>query len=99
MCSIGGASGTCHVIPGLPGADGRTGPPLVATGRQPYIAGVLRNTPENMVRWIMDPQQVDPLTAMPDLGVPEALARDIAAYLYAIAPEEELRPLEERSAM
>jgi hypothetical protein len=42
------------------------------------------NTPENMVRWIMDPPAVDSLTAMPALGISDTLARDIAEYLYRI---------------
>jgi len=76
----------CHMIPGLVGKpDLHVGPSLGEAGRRRYIAGVLRNTPENMVRWIMDPQAVDPLSAMPDLGVPEALARDMTAYLYTIS--------------
>jgi cytochrome c1 len=45
------------------------------------IAGRLANTKENLVRWLRQPHQVDPLTAMPDMGVTEADARDIAAYL------------------
>jgi hypothetical protein len=48
-----------------------------------YIAGVLSNTPENLVRWIEDPPAVDPLTAMPNLGVAVPSARDMASYLYA----------------
>ena len=50
--------------------------------REPPIGGVLTNTPERMVRWIVNPRAVDSLTAMPNLGVGEAEARDIAAYLY-----------------
>jgi cytochrome c1 len=34
-----------------------------------------------MVRWLRFPQQVAPRTAMPNLGVTERDARDIAAYL------------------
>ena len=48
-----------------------------------YIAGVLPNTPDALIRWIMDPRDVDPKTAMPDLGVTSHDARDIAAYLYS----------------
>lgn len=81
------ACASCHVIPGLVGAEVNVGPPLGAAGSRRYIAGVLRNTPENMVRWIMDPDEVDPLTAMPDLGVTLGEARHMAAYLYSIAPE------------
>ena len=45
------------------------------------IAGKLVNTPENMLRWLGYPQPVDKLTAMPDLEVMEADARELAAYL------------------
>ncbi|TFL18358.1 c-type cytochrome [Jannaschia formosa] len=76
---------SCHVIPGVVGtSDLRVGPPLGEAGERRYIAGVLPNRPEAMVRWIMDPQAVDPLSAMPDLGVAEPVARDMAAYLYAL---------------
>jgi cytochrome c1 len=73
--------GTCHSIPGVANAHGIVGPPLEDIGRRVYLAGILPNTPEHMVRWIMEPQLVDPLTAMPDLGVTEPQARDMAAYL------------------
>jgi cytochrome c2 len=71
----------CHVIPGVRDAVGLVGPPLTKMGRRSYIAGELANTPENLVRWIMDPQGVEPGTAMPDLGVSRDDARNIAAYL------------------
>jgi cytochrome c1 len=76
--------GACHVIPGVTGAGGIVGPPLNNWSRRVYIAGNLPNTPENLVRWIRHPQAVEPGTAMPDLGVTEADARDIAAYLYSL---------------
>lgn len=62
-------------------AKGNSGPPLAGVGRRVYLAGVLPNSPENMVRWIRAPQQFEPRTAMPDLQVGEAHARDMAAYL------------------
>ncbi|MCT7376284.1 c-type cytochrome [Chelativorans salis] len=74
--------GTCHMIPGIPGADATAGPPLGNYARRVYVAGVLPNTPDDLVRWIRHPQEVDPRTAMPELGVTEEEARDIAAYLY-----------------
>jgi putative membrane protein len=73
---------SCHTIPGIPGARGTVGPELAHLGSKPYLAGVLTNSPRNLIRWIQHPQQVDPLTAMPDLGVTEPVARDIASYLY-----------------
>ena len=74
--------GSCHMIPGVAGADGRVGPSLAGIDERWSIAGRLPNTPANLVRWIMHPQEVDPGTLMPDLGVPAQQARDIAAYLY-----------------
>lgn len=74
--------GTCHTIPGISGADATVGPPLVRYARHAYVAGVVPNTPGDLIRWIIDPQAVDPRTAMPELGVSEDEARDIAAYLY-----------------
>jgi cytochrome c1 len=46
------------------------------------IAGRLGNSPDNLQRWIRDPQAVSPGTAMPDLNVGERDARDITAFLY-----------------
>ncbi|HEU4631521.1 MAG TPA: c-type cytochrome [Gemmatimonadaceae bacterium] len=73
--------GACHMIPGVDGAVGLVGPPLVAWSRRTVIAGELSNTPENLVRWIRYPQLVEPGTAMPNLGVTDRDARAISAYL------------------
>lgn len=75
---------TCHVVPGVRGADGLVGPPLTSFRRRQYIAGELSNTPEHLIEWIRFPQSVEHGTAMPDLGVTETDARDIAAYLYTL---------------
>ncbi|HEX2824837.1 MAG TPA: c-type cytochrome [Burkholderiales bacterium] len=72
---------TCHVIPLVTGATKHVGPPLAGIARRSYIGGALANTPENMVRWLRSPPSVKPGTAMPDLGVSEQDARDLAAYL------------------
>lgn len=74
----------CHTIPGVRGADALVGPPLSGLASRMYIAGVLTNTPEHLVRWIRDPTEVDPRTAMPDVDVTEQDARDMAAYLYTL---------------
>jgi putative membrane protein len=76
--------GACHTVPGVVGADGLVGPPLAGVGGRAYIAGVLSNTPDHMVRWIVDPRGVDSLTAMPMTGVSEREARDIATFLYTL---------------
>jgi cytochrome c1 len=74
----------CHSIPGIPNADGNVGPPLSGFGRRTYIAGMLSNTPQNLIRWLRNPQGVVPGNAMPNMGVTDAQARDLAAYLYTI---------------
>ena len=76
--------GTCHTIGGIPGAEGLVGPALDGLAARSFIAGVLPNSGENLVRWIQDPRAIAPKTAMPDLGVSEADARDIAAYIYTL---------------
>jgi cytochrome c1 len=72
---------SCHTIPRIEGADALVGPPLDRIASRTYIAGVLVNTPENLIRWILNPPGIDPLTAMPNLRVSEADARDIATFL------------------
>ena len=76
--------GTCHMVPRVPGANATVGPNLQGIASRAYIAGVLPNTPSNMVRWIQDPQAIDEKTAMPNVGVSSRDARDIAAYLYTL---------------
>lgn len=71
----------CHQIPGTIGSQVHVGPPLEDMARRKLIAGTLANTPQNMVRWLRETQQVKPGTAMPQLGVSEQAARDMAAYL------------------
>jgi mono/diheme cytochrome c family protein len=78
---------TCHVIPDLTGATRQVGPPLRGIASRTYIAGVLANTPENMVRWLMSPQRVSPGSAMPDLGVREQDAHDMTAYLSTLTAD------------
>jgi cytochrome c len=76
--------GSCHVIPGIHNAKGLVGPPLMFFSRRTMIAGELPNSPENLVRWLKDPPSVEPGTAMPDLGLTDKQAQDVAAYLYTL---------------
>ena len=76
--------GACHQIPGVADADGLVGPPLSNIGVRVYLAGMLRNTPDNMMFWLRHPQQIVPGNVMPDMGITVSEARDIAAYLYTL---------------
>lgn len=75
---------SCHTIPGIAGANSYVGPPLNAWSMRSYIAGALSNTPENLILWIMDPQAIEPGTAMPDMDISQQEAQDIAAYLFTL---------------
>lgn len=77
--------GGCHVIPGIPGALGRVGPSLREFHHQTYIAGFLPNRTNYLVEWLKNPQKISPGSAMPDLGVSQQEAEDIATYLYSIS--------------
>lgn len=84
--------GSCHVIPGVGRARGLVGPPLTDFAWRAYIAGRAPNTPRNLEAWIRLPDSVEPGTAMPTLGVSQAEARDIAAYLYLKTATRSLGP-------
>jgi cytochrome c len=74
----------CHTIPGVRGANTMVGPPLTHWSRRAYIAGLVPNTPENLVRWIHNPHLIHPQSAMPNMNVHVEHARHMAAYLYTI---------------
>jgi cytochrome c len=76
--------GSCHTIPGVRGASALVGPPLQQIASRTYLAGRLSNSPDNLVKWIQHPQQVEPGTAMPEMHVTDTDARDIAAFLYTL---------------
>ncbi len=76
--------GGCHQIPGVRGATATVGPPLTGIALRSYLAGRLSNSPDNMRRWIQHPQEVERGTVMPDMGVTDADARDITAFLYTL---------------
>ncbi len=76
--------GACHEIPGVPRARGRVGPSLRALALRTYLAGQFPNEPTALIAWIRAPQALRPGNAMPDLGVGEREARDMAAYLYTL---------------
>ena len=87
--------GRCHARGGeaLPGhaqaAD-------EATRMAPDLAYVTRWQRAPLLRWLTDPQAMDPDTRMPQTGYSQADARDVAAYLRADAPErvrEQAAPL------
>jgi cytochrome c2 len=76
--------GSCHVIPGIAGARGQTGPALGEMALRATIAGKLANDPASMAQWLEHPQAVIPGSGMPEQGVTRQDARDMTAYLYTL---------------
>jgi len=75
--------GSCHLIPGIQGANGKVGPDLTGVAQRVSLAGSLSNDPETMIHWVEHPQQLRPGSGMPEQGVSATDARNIAAYLYS----------------
>ena len=77
----------CHVVSSIPEAVGTSGPALDGFGdpsKWPLIAGALANTPENSKRWILDPVSFKPDTAMLNMGLSDADADAIVAFLQTL---------------
>ena len=75
---------TCHIVPGIDGPRGMVGPSLEAFASRPMILNKVPNDEKNLVVYLQNPQQVDPQTAMPNLGLSEPDARAIASYLHTL---------------
>jgi cytochrome c oxidase subunit II len=73
--------GSCHAIRGTT-LKGTFGPDLTHFGSRGGIAAyTLRNTPENLLRWIQDPQAVKPECNMPNVPLPLQQQQQLVAYL------------------
>jgi len=73
----------CHTVRGV--SSGVIGPDLTHFGgRTTLAAGMLPNTADNVTAWILDPPRIKPGVKMPALGLSEAQARAIAAYLLSL---------------
>jgi cytochrome c oxidase subunit II len=70
----------CHSIAGLM-TKGHVAPDLThVASRETLAAGTLPNTPENLSRWLKDPQAVKDCN-MPDIGLSDDQVRYLVAYL------------------
>ena len=75
----------CHAIPGVEGPQGSLGPSLAGLARRPAISyEKVQNTPENLVKFIQNPQTMNPQSSMPPIGLTDPEAKDIAAYLLTL---------------
>ncbi len=74
----------CHMVPGIDGPRASLGPALDNSATKTAILGKFPNTPENMIRWLVNPPAMDPNTTMPNVGVSEQDARDMTAFLFTL---------------
>ncbi|PTX91037.1 cytochrome c oxidase subunit II [Opitutus sp. ER46] len=74
----------CHTVRDSDRAP-NAGPDLthLATRRQ-IGSGILPNTPENLRRWLSDPQQVKPGVKMPNFKLTDEQLDDLLAYLHSL---------------
>jgi cytochrome c oxidase subunit 2 len=74
----------CHRVSGTPAA-GTFGPDLShLMGRQTLGAGVIPNTPDNLRRWIRDPQTMKPGNLMPNMQLSEHELGQVFVYLSSL---------------
>ena len=75
----------CHVIPGTDGPQGSLGPTLAGIATRPMLSnGTVQNTPANLARFVQTPQALNPQSSMPPIGLSDADAEAIAAYLQTL---------------
>jgi cytochrome c oxidase subunit 2 len=80
-----GPCASCHAIAGTD-AGGQTGPDLTHFGgRATIAAGLLHNTPENLDRWLADPQEVKPGANMPKVPLSASDRAALVAYLEGLS--------------
>ncbi len=72
---------SCHAVNGVEGATARVAPDLthIASRRQ-LGAGKMENTPENLRRWLKDPQEVKPGIFMPNYNFSKEQLDQLSAY-------------------
>jgi cytochrome c oxidase subunit 2 len=79
IASVG--CGGCHRVRGT-GLEGDLAPDLTHFGSRGGIAAwTLRNTPENLLAWLQDPQAVKPEAQMPRTVLPLVQQKQLVAYL------------------
>jgi cytochrome c oxidase subunit 2 len=74
----------CHRVRGTR-AQGNYAPDLThLMSRQTLASGIVPNTPENLRRWVADPQPIKPGCLMPAFGLSDRERDDIVLYLLTL---------------
>ena len=73
----------CHTITGV--SAGQIGPSLTHFGsRKSLAANMMANTPDNVAKWIENPEHMKPGARMPNLGMKGEQSKALAAYLLSL---------------
>jgi cytochrome c oxidase subunit II len=81
---LGSSCVYCHTVSGT-NATGAVGPDLThVASRTTLAAGTIANTPDDLARWIADPQSVKPGTQMPGTTLTPEEMQELVAYLESL---------------
>ena len=73
----------CHTIQGMSG--GVMAPDLTHFGsRKTFASALLPSTPDNLARWVENPEHLKPGALMPNLGIRSDQSLAVAAYLLSL---------------
>jgi cytochrome c oxidase subunit 2 len=75
------ACGQCHTIKGNPSANGKVGPDLTHIGSRKTILTFMKNTSQNLHRWIDHPQLLKKGAHMPSFRFKTKQINAVVAYL------------------
>jgi cytochrome c oxidase subunit 2 len=72
---------SCHAVNGVPGADARVAPDLTHLASRSILGGgVCDNSPQNLRRWLENPQTVKPGVLMPNYYLTDKQLSQLVAY-------------------
>ncbi|HXA94055.1 MAG TPA: cytochrome c oxidase subunit II [Candidatus Dormibacteraeota bacterium] len=73
----------CHSITGI--SAGHIGPDLTHfASRKKFAGSLMESTPENLAKWIENPEHMKPGALMPNLGMTGDQSKALAAYLLSL---------------
>src|SRR5262249_9862152 len=73
----------CHTITGI--SAGRIGPDLTHfASRKTFAGSLMMSTPDNLAKWIENPDHMKPGALMPNLGMTADQSKAITAYLLSL---------------
>ena len=72
----------CHAVGG---EGGKLGPNLTNFADRMRVAGILENNPENLTKWLKDPQQVKPGNNMPNLNLSDDQVKALVEYMSTLS--------------